>query len=287
MSTPSSFPRDPAPPRAEPSPIPGAAALETRLALLERRVARGRRLGAALSLALLVALLPAMRVASGDEDGLLHVRGVVVEDALGRPRVVLGAPISKLAGRERSDPSLGLLLLDEHGRDLLSLGAPNIDPRVGGRVVPRRSPGTGLVINDGDGNERAGFSRLADGSVVLGLDHDQGEGIALFINPSSGYQGLVVNGPTGEGDRQRLFLGTSLDGDRASGGVLVLNNEDASRHSMFLGQGADRLPAWQLYSGGEVVRDLATQAAPQAVPQAPGDRPQPVQAEDPEQPDRR
>lgn len=269
MSNPDCSPRDPTTPQAETPPAPGTSALAMRLELLERRVARARHLGGALFLALVVALLPAMRVASPREDGLLHVRGLVVEDEQGRPRVVLGAPISTLAGRERIDPSMGLLLLDEDGRDLLSLGAPNIDPQVGGRVVPRRFPGTGLVINDGDGNERAGFSRLADGSVVLGLDHDHGEGIALFINPTAGYQGLVVNGPTGEGDRQRLFLGTSLDGDRASGGVLVLNNEDASRHTMILGQGPDQLPAWQLYSGGEVAWDLVQKALDESSTQPP------------------
>jgi hypothetical protein len=259
--------------RSRPHPVPDARATHAaRLARLERRVRRLQGAAAALAGTLLVTLLVAMRARSAETAGapaadVLRVRGLVVEDAEGRPRVVLGAPVGELPGRRRADASTGLLVLDEDGDDRLSVGSPTIAPQVAGRLYERVAAGTGLVVNDDKGNERAGFGHLANGRVVLGLDHERGEGVVLFIDSDNGYQGLLVNGPSGEGSTQRLFLGTSVEGGQASGGVLVLNNEDASRHTMVAGQGRANLPTVVVHKDGEPARDLA---APQQQTPAPG-----------------
>jgi len=55
-------------------------------------------------------------------DRVMRLRGLVIEDDSGRPRVVLGAPVATLAGRRRSDRAIGMMLLDENGRDRLQPG---------------------------------------------------------------------------------------------------------------------------------------------------------------------
>lgn len=82
---------------------------------------------------------------------VLRVRGLVVEDVEGRPRIVLGAPIGRLEGRKRFDPSIGMLLLDEDGDDRVSIGSPTTAPQMKGQVHPRIAASSGVVVNDGEG----------------------------------------------------------------------------------------------------------------------------------------
>lgn len=106
-----------------------------------------------------------------DSQDVLRVKGLIVEDPEGRPRIVLGAPLAELEGRVRSDPSVGLVVLDENGRDRVSVGSPAIAPQSGGDVVPRVGGTSGIVFSDETGNARGGFGYLAGGRVVLGIDY--------------------------------------------------------------------------------------------------------------------
>ncbi|MDX1624649.1 MAG: hypothetical protein R3199_11805 [Gemmatimonadota bacterium] len=105
-------------------------------------------------------LLLALSLGAAPEapDDVLRVKGLVVEDEEGRPRIVLGAPVARVEGRRRTDPSVGLLVLDENGVDRVSVGAPTTAPRAGGRVHERIGDAAGIEINDEAGNERAGFA---------------------------------------------------------------------------------------------------------------------------------
>src|SRR3990170_5205431 len=47
-----------------------------------------------------------------------------------------------------------LSVVNEKGTSRIILGAPLPDPVMGGKSQERRSPATGLVLNDSDGNER-------------------------------------------------------------------------------------------------------------------------------------
>ena len=117
-----------------------------------------------------------------------------------------------------------------------------------GKVGKRISPATGLQINDKNGNERSGYGMLENGRVVLGLDHETGEGVMLFILPDLGYSGFLVNGISGE-NRQRIFLG--VDVNKEDSGMLVLNDRSGTRHSAFrLDEGT---PRWEVYNKDEKV----------------------------------
>ncbi len=52
----------------------------------------------------------------------LHLRGLVIEDESGRPRIVLGAPISN-QGRKRTDTLTGIAFLSEAGIDRITIGS--------------------------------------------------------------------------------------------------------------------------------------------------------------------
>ena len=161
-------------------------------------------------------------------DGVLRVRGLVIEDDAGRARILIGAPVPEAGNRVRTDTARvreiwgprfpetymgyyrdynhatnGLVILSEDGFDRLVVGDPVPDPNIGKRV----GPSTGLVINDAQGFERSGLGLLdVDGHyrVVYGLDSDRGrEGLALVLN-DQGIVGITV----GDG-QDRIFLGNA------------------------------------------------------------------------------
>jgi len=168
-----------------------------------------------------------------DSQDVLRVKGLIVEDAEGRPRIVLGAPLAELEGRVRSDPAVGLVVLDENGRDRVSVGSPAIAPQSGGEVVPRVGGTSGIVFSDETGNERGGFGYLEGGRVVLGIDYPDGrEAVALFHNPDWGFSGMTVNGRS-ETEPQRVFLGTQYTGVDA--GLLNLDAPDGRWASLMVG----------------------------------------------------
>jgi hypothetical protein len=59
-----------------------------------------------------------------------------------------------------------LIIEDAQGRDRIVLGAPIPDPREGKRI----SPSVGMVINDENGYERFGLGLQASGSIGMGFD---------------------------------------------------------------------------------------------------------------------
>jgi hypothetical protein len=60
-----------------------------------------------------------------------------------------------------------LVIVDEKGTDRIVIG-PIPDPQVAGKRMKRRSPATGIEVNDITGNERVGLAILDDGSTVAG-----------------------------------------------------------------------------------------------------------------------
>src|SRR5216117_3240033 len=85
------------------------------------------------------------------------------------------------------------------------------DPQVMGKRLHRRSPATGIQINDASGNERGGIGTLDDGSFVIGMDDERNERVDLFFLPGNG-AGLGVKDEKG---RQRILLHTPLTGTSA------------------------------------------------------------------------
>lgn len=132
------------------------------------------------------------------EDAVLTVRGLVITDMQGRPRVLLGAPIPKVRGRSRTDEVAGVVVVGENGADRVQVG--NLGgPQMNGVTEERVSPEAGIMVNDPMGNERGGFGAFDDGRVVLGLDYPDREAISLAVLPQEGAAGVWLNGPAPQG----------------------------------------------------------------------------------------
>ena len=90
-----------------------------------------------------------------DKDGILHVRGLVVEDGNQHERVRLGAPVP--------------------------------DPMIHGVRYKRSGAVSGLIISDAEGNERGGYVTSDQSSeAFLSLDSEDEQQVLFLANPKGG-----------------------------------------------------------------------------------------------------
>ncbi len=166
-------------------------------------------------------------------DGVLRVRGLIIEDEAGRERILIGAPIPEAANRVRTDearvrelwgprfPDLeqymgwyrdyqhstnGILILSEDGFDRLVLGDPVPDPNIGKRI----GPNTGLLVNDPEGFERSGYGLIdVEGRyrVGLGIDSNRSQESLMLMLHDNDRVGISV----AEGE-DRIFIGKAPNG---------------------------------------------------------------------------
>ena len=166
-------------------------------------------------------------------DGVLRVRGLIIEDEAGRERILIGAPIPEAANRVRTDearvwelwgprfPDLeqylgwyrdyqhstnGILILSEDGFDRLVLGDPVPDPNIGKRI----GPNTGLLVNDPEGFERSGYGLIdVEGQyrVGLGIDSNRSQESLMLMLHDNDRVGISV----AEGE-DRIFIGRGPNG---------------------------------------------------------------------------
>jgi hypothetical protein len=149
-----------------------------------------------------------LRAKDSEWFGLLRTQGIIVEDSLGRDRILIGAPFPASTDRVRTDTAavrtrwaerfggdrymewykgyrhdgVGIVVLNAAGYDRVVLGDQLPDPNTGVRIG---SP-TGLFWNDHEGTELGGLGalRLVEDSTYrngLGLDDQDGEGMHLMI----------------------------------------------------------------------------------------------------------
>lgn len=143
---------------------------------------------------------------------VLRVRGLVVEDAAGRPRILLGAPVPAVAGRRRRDAgaaTVAMVVLGPSGADRLVVGY-GPDPMAGGQPLPRQAEGVGVFLHDTAGDERGGYDFIATGKAVMTLDRPTGEGVAAVVDDRQGFAGLAVFHPSPLGRyREAVTLGST------------------------------------------------------------------------------
>ncbi len=223
---------------------------EKRIERLEMHIRSLRT--AVLFLVLIIIVGSSAAMFSSGKGNILRVQGLIVEDAEGNPRILIGSPFPEVKARKRQDRTTGILLLDEKGIDRVAIASPVPDPQIKGTVVQRMSPATGIQLNDLNGNERSGYGIMNSGSVVLGMDYESGEGLALFVSRELGYTGVMINGEKRPPNNQRVFLGTNVKKD--DNGMLVLNNSDGTRFTYFgLNDG---IPTWGAYDkDGNLILD--------------------------------
>jgi hypothetical protein len=97
-----------------------------------------------------------------EKDGILHVRGLVVEDQSGRERLRLGAPLP--------------------------------DPTIHGIRYKRKGVISGLLISDANGNERGGYVTAdTSGEAFFSLDSEEEQKVLLLTNPKGGVNFVLSN----------------------------------------------------------------------------------------------
>ena len=192
-----------------------ATGLENRLAQIQRKV----RLTQTLALVCLCGLVfegwaltrPGASLAQ-EQGKVLHVRGIVVEDAMGRPRILLGAPVAKVEGRKDQEDIYGLIVVGENGTDRVIVCYP-----LPGSGRQGESAG-GVLLNDARGGERGGYVAADNGEIVLTLDGTKDEAIKLGVDPTKPMSWIAIN--DFEDIRPRMLM--ALRGHRPAR-VMMLN----------------------------------------------------------------
>lgn len=122
-----------------------------------------------------------------ERDKVLRVRGITIEDAQGRPRILLGAPVAKVAGRKDQEDIYGLIVLGENGTDRVIVCYPLPGPQRQGEAAG------GVLLNDARGAERGGYVADDNGEVVLTLDGTKDEAIKLGVDPTKPMSWIAMN----------------------------------------------------------------------------------------------
>jgi hypothetical protein len=189
--------------------------VDERLAALERKTFRLRFIcGIQLALLAIVWFSSSQiwQAEAKDSVSILRARGLIIEDSLGHPRILMGAPFPKVSGRARQDSTTtAMVFLDEKGHDRLTLGEEP-EPQVAGKVlttVHRIAPGFGVVIHDGDGNERGAYGWLANGRALITLDRPGLDAWAAIVDDKTGFAGMRIEyAPDVARDSTGIEIGT-------------------------------------------------------------------------------
>ncbi len=183
--------------------------LRARLRRTERLLAAGVLGFAAIALA-----------AAVDEPGTVRAQALVITDAAGRDRILLGAPVPESAHRQRTDArTASLVFLDAEGHDRVVVGAAPA-PYVGGRVHNRIGEAHGLTFYDPSGSERGGIAFLDNGRAVVALDYPERDAVGMMVDDRSGFAGMLVAHRTPT-EHAAILIG-------AEGGVPRLSMHDAA-----------------------------------------------------------
>ena len=126
-----------------------------------------------------------------DQDGILHVRGIVVEDQSGHERVRLGAPLP--------------------------------DPMIHGVRIKRSGVISGLLISDAEGNERGGYATSDKyGEAFFTLDSEDEQQVLFLANPKGGVHLDLFDKKGNEADLGVFPDGPKLTLTKAKNKVLEL-----------------------------------------------------------------
>jgi hypothetical protein len=226
-------------------------ALNRRLARAERNV---RRLGAVLLVGGAILLLGALR----PQDDVLRARGLVIVDASGRDRIVLGAPMQEASGDPKLAGAVGMAVLDSAGRLHVAVGANPPLVLEDGAIGTRIATQAGLTFYDPrSGRERGGMGAFADGRATACLDYGTAvkEAACLFVAPGDQYAAVLVNATPSEEDFDRVTMVVSADGT----GVLKAEGGGSEASGVLIKAGNGPVSITTYDSTGTAVRDLAGQ----------------------------
>lgn len=142
---------------------------------------------------------------------ILRARGLIIEDAAGRARVILGAPFPSVKERMRQDVTTeAMVFLDEQGHDRLTLGEQT-PVQENGKVdqgKKRIAQGFGVTIHDDKGNERGGLGWSSSGRATMALDRPDGDALGLIVDDTNDFAGMVFIYPRKTGAASGIQMGT-------------------------------------------------------------------------------
>lgn len=187
--------------------------LQRRLRRTERRV----RWLMAFCLVLGTALLIGAAQANRANHDVLTARGLVITDAAGNERIVIGAPMGNASSNAQLADGVGIAVLDSSRRLHVAVGANNPLVLEDGTVGTRIAMSAGLTIYDPrDGRERGGMGAFADGRANICLDYGTAtkEAACLAVAPNDDYAAVILNGTPEEEvfDRAVMFVGADGGG---------------------------------------------------------------------------
>lgn len=154
---------------------------------------------------------------------LIRAKGIVIEDANGNDRILIGAPVPYSKDRVRTDTALvrkywasqfdnpdqymgwykkyknasnGIIFMNERGFDEVLVGENLADANVGVRMFSI----SGMLVNNQTGWERigAGVNTLENGKTRQGFGVDDDSGEAMHImTMEDGSKALIIGGENG------------------------------------------------------------------------------------------
>jgi hypothetical protein len=200
--------------------------LRRRLEVTERRV---RILGAVAVVLGTTILMGALR----SQPDVLRARGVVITDASGRERIVLGAPMREATADAKLAQTVGLAVLDSVGRLHVVVGANKPLVLAGGQLASRVATEAGLTFYDPrNGSERGGIGAFSDGRANVCIDYGtkSKEAAYMSVAPGDQYAAVILNGTPSEPqfDRVTMYVGAdgagslkAFGGGANNGGVMI------------------------------------------------------------------
>lgn len=216
------------------------------------------RTGLILLLLLVVALVIAFFALRPGHAKVIRTQALVIVDAQGHDRILIGAPVPASTDRTRKDDhSDGIIFLGKTGADRLALGqtpALHID----GKTYKRRGndDNYGMTLYDTKGNERGGMAFMGTGRVGLALDRATPpyEAIGLMVDDKENFAGMYIN--YGDPKAQESAIEFGAD---ASTGHILLNGMDGLPRAKLTVDGTNTKPAWQFDDGASAAKAASTE----------------------------
>ena len=202
-----------------------------RLLKIEQRYKRLKTLLSVIAVLFIISAL-GLAFSKTEKFNIIRAKGIIIEDAEGKDRILIGSPIPYSNNRVRTDTSLvrkywankifpgnpdkymeyykkynhsteGIVIMNGQGFDRVLLGDRLADANTGERIFEA----AGISWNDKNGFELggAGVNTTKEGKSrgVIGLDDSNGEALHL-VSLEDGTKGLIISGKNG-----RLMIGMS------------------------------------------------------------------------------
>lgn len=176
-------------------------------------------------------------------DAIIRTQGLVITDAQGHDRILIGAPVPASKDRTRKDDaSDGIIFLGKTGADRLAVGqTPTL--HIDGKTYKRRGDDNnyGMTLYDTKGSERGGMASMGTGRVGLALDRATPpyEAIGLMVDDQDNFAGMYIN----YGDPKARGAAFEMGTDAKTAHVQFNGTDGLARAQLNLDDA--NKPAWQ------------------------------------------